>query len=88
MNTIQRVILIIGALAFIAVILTTPKVSYYQHTFVEPAGTLAAFPNVYSASVRGAAVLIPTLLLFWAFKGVNIIRIDELRKNIKGLGKK
>jgi len=71
LNGTQRVILIIGAAAFLYVIFTSPKVSIIKGTYVTPPSDkkdIAKIVDVRTAMTRAVAVLGATLLLSAAFK--------------------
>ncbi len=71
LNRTQRIILIIGAAAFLCVIFTSPKISIVKGTYVTPPSDrkdIAKIVDVRTAMVRAVAVLGATLLLSVAFK--------------------
>ncbi len=71
MNGTQRIILIIGAAAFLYVIFASPKISIVKGTYVTPPSDkkeVARIVDVRTALTRAVAVLGATLLLSTAFK--------------------
>ena len=71
MNSKQRIILIVGAAAFLYVIFTSPKISIVKGTYVTPPSDkkdVAKMVDVSTAMTRAVAVLGATLLVSTAFK--------------------
>jgi hypothetical protein len=63
MNIYQRIILILGAIALVVAILTTPQVFYTSdHAYM-------VFLNI--AVGRSIGVIGATVLIFFALKGIN-----------------
>lgn len=74
MNIYQRIILILGAIALIIMIVTTPRVVVAQGSYLNPVGRTDRFIPVISLStgvVRAIGVLGATCLLFFAFKDLG-----------------
>jgi hypothetical protein len=64
-------VLIIGAAAFLYVVLTSPKISIVKGTYVIPSPDkkeIAKMVDVYTALTRGVAVIGVTLLISFALK--------------------
>ena len=77
MNSKQRIVLIIGAAAFLYVILTSPKISIVKGTYVIPPPDkkdVAKIVDVGTAMTRAVAVLGATLLVFIALKDKKVAR--------------
>ncbi len=71
LNIAQRIILIIGAIAFLYVVFTSPRISIVKGTYVTPPSDkkdIAKIVDVRTALTRAVAVLGATLLLSTAFK--------------------
>ena len=71
MNNKQRIILVIGAAAFLYVIFTSPKISIVKGTYVTPPPDkkdIARIVDVSTAMTRAIAVLGATLLVSIALK--------------------
>ncbi len=71
LNGKQRIILIIGAVAFLYVIFTSPKISVVKGTYVTPPSDkkdIAKIVDVSTAMTRAVAVLGATLLVSTALK--------------------
>lgn len=75
MNIYQRIILIIGAIVFVVVLLTSPRVNYMSNGLIRKAekpkeGYFQHAPiiDIKTTSVRGVAVLGATVLLYFATK--------------------
>ncbi|MGZ3493865.1 MAG: hypothetical protein ACXU9K_02655 [Thermodesulfobacteriota bacterium] len=71
MNSKQRIILILGAAAFLYVIFTSPKISIVKGTYMTPPSDkkdIAKIVDVRTALTRAFAVLGATLLVSTAFK--------------------
>lgn len=71
MNNKQRIVLIIGAVFFLYVLLTSPKISIVKGTYVIPSPDkkdIAKIVDVNTAMTRAVAVLGATLLIFIALK--------------------
>jgi len=74
MNKYQRIVLIVGALAFFVFLLTTPKVNIHEGIIIAAMENDDTYADIYdtkTALVRGAAVLGSTALLFYALKGLK-----------------
>ena len=74
MNLYQRVILIVGAIIFVAVLLTAPQVHVVRDGAILKAKAgngLASIIDVSTAAVRGLAVLGATAMLLFAAKGIS-----------------
>lgn len=73
MNIYQRIILVLGAAALVAVILTSPRVLIVQGTHAKPVADLGGqfqpMISVATASMLAVAVIGATILLFFALKG-------------------
>jgi hypothetical protein len=70
-NNKQRVVLIIGAVVFLYVLFTSPKISIVKGTYVIPSPDkkdIAKIVDVYTAMTRAVAILGATLLLSIALK--------------------
>lgn len=71
LNSKQRVILVIGAAAFVYVIFTSPKISIVKGTYVTPPPAkkdIAKIMDVGTAMTRAVAVLGATLLISIALR--------------------
>ena len=71
MNNKQRIVLVIGAVAFLCVIFTSPKISIIKGTYVIPPPDkkdIARIVDVGTAMTRAVAVLGTTLLICIALK--------------------
>ena len=71
MNNKQRIVLIIGAAAFLYVLFTSPKISIIKGTYVIPSPDkkdIAKIIDVTTAMTRAVAVLGATLLVSIALK--------------------
>jgi hypothetical protein len=80
MNIIQRIILVLGAIALVAAILTTPKIVIVQGTYAKPSLDLVQLEPMIAhttAIMRAVGVIGATVLLFFALKGI------ELKKRAK-----
>ena len=78
LNSKQRIILIIGAAAFVYVIFTSPKISIVKGTYVTPPSDkkdIAKIVDVCTAMTRAVAVLGATLLVSTALKDKEKPRI-------------
>lgn len=96
MNIFQRIILVIGAIAFVIVLWTAPKVQYppnggmmienYQEDI------LANVVDIRTASIRGIAVLGATALIWFAYSELQSKKIlskyDNMLSEIKSTLKK
>lgn len=72
MNIIQRIVLVVGAIALVAAILTTPQVVVIQGSYAKPSFELGQLQPIIApatASMRAVGVIGATLLLFFALKG-------------------
>ena len=81
MNSKQRIILIIGAAAFLYVIFASPKISIVKGTYVTPPSDkkdIAKIVDVSTAMTRAIAVLGATLLVSTALKDKHKPRIPSL----------
>ena len=80
MNNKQRIVLIIGAAAFLFVIFTSPKISIVKGTYVKPPPDkkdIAKMVDTGTAMTRAVAVLGATLLVFIALKDKKGTRIQS-----------
>jgi ABC-type arginine transport system permease subunit len=80
LNNKQRIVLIIGAVAFLYVVLTSPKISIVKGTYVIPSPDkkeVAKIADVYTAITRGVAVLGVTLLISFALKDKKVTRTQS-----------
>jgi len=71
LNNKQRIVLVIGAVAFLCVIFTSPKISIIKGTYVIPPPDkkdIARIVDVGTAMTRAVAVLGTTLLICIALK--------------------
>ncbi len=71
MNILQRVVLVVGAIFFLIVLLTAPKISIVKGTYVVPPSEkkeIAKITDLNTAIVRGVAILGTTLLIFLALR--------------------
>lgn len=71
MNYKQRIVLIMGAVAFLSLLFTSPKISIVKGTYVTPPPDkkeLAKIVDVSTAMTRAVAVLGATLLVCIALK--------------------
>jgi len=79
MNIYQRIVLIVGAIALIIAILTAPGLkSYGDHNKRRvytvrfgSDGFIRSSYDVRAVVSRSLIVVIPTLLIWWALKGVD-----------------
>ncbi len=89
MNSKQRIILIMGAAAFLYVIFTSPKISIVKGTYITPPSDkedIAKIVDVSTAMTRGIAVLGATLLVSTAFKDKKTPRIPSLTDRNPAVG--
>ena len=80
MNKWQRAVLILGAALLVLVMRSAPTVQYAAAGRVVPGNTIPEFANVVdlqTATARSMAVVIPTMLLFWALKEVGKSKDDN-----------
>jgi len=80
LNSKQRIVLIIGAAAFLSVIFTSPKISIIKGTYVKPPPDkkdIARMVDINTAMTRAVAVLGATLLLSIALKDKKKPRIQS-----------
>ena len=83
MNLIQRIVLVLGAIALVMAIWTTPMLVILQGTYAKPSAAalvqLDLQPMIAPATaiMRAVGVIGATVLLFFAFKGI------ELKKRTK-----
>lgn len=71
MNSKQRIVLIIGAIAFLYLLFTSPKISVVRGTYVIPPPDkkdVAKIVDISTAMTRAVAVLGATMLVFIALK--------------------
>ena len=73
MNIYQRIVLIVGAIIFVTVLLTSPRVGYTDMYGIVPLRAcedynVAPIVDIKTASVRGFAVLGATVLLCFALR--------------------
>ena len=79
MNKKQRIVLVIGAAAFLYVIFTSPKISIVKGTYVIPPPDkkdIAKIVDVGTAMTRAVAILGATLLVSIALKDKKGTRIQ------------
>jgi len=70
-NNKQRIVLIIGAIAFLYLLFTSPKISIVRGTYVIPSPDkkdVAKIVDISTATTRAVAVLGATVLVFIALK--------------------
>jgi len=78
MNIIQRIILVLGAIALVAAIVTTPLLVILQGTFAKPSAAelvqIELQPMIAPATaiMRAVGVIGATVLLFFAFSGIEL----------------
>ncbi|MDO9123416.1 MAG: hypothetical protein Q7V12_03210 [Deltaproteobacteria bacterium] len=80
MNNKQRIVLGIGAAAFMYVLFTSPKISIVKGTYVIPPPDkkeIAKIVDVSTAMTRAVAVLGATLLVYVALKDKKGTRIQS-----------
>jgi len=80
LNSKQRIVLIIGAAAFLYVIFTSPKISIVKGTYVIPPPDkkdIAKIVDVGTAMTRAVAVLGATLLVSIALRDKKGTRIQS-----------
>ena len=80
MNNKQRIVLVIGAAAFLYVLFTSPKISIVKGTYVIPPPDkkeIAKIVDVSTAMTRAVAVLGATLLVSVALKDKKGTRIQS-----------
>lgn len=77
MNIVQRIILVVGAIALVAAILTTPMLVILQGTYAKPSAAalvqIELQPMIAPATaiMRAVGVIGATILLFFAFSGIE-----------------
>ena len=81
MNIFQRIVLVLGAIALVAAILTTPESVILQGTYAsndpmltQLTGGLPLQPVItpQTATMRAVGVIGATILLFFALQGITI----------------
>ncbi|MBW2039393.1 MAG: hypothetical protein JRI46_07340 [Deltaproteobacteria bacterium] len=80
MSIYQRIILVLGAIALVIAILTTPQLVIVQGTHAKPTADLAQLQPIiapWTALIRSIGVIGVTVLLFFALKG------SEVKKRVK-----
>jgi hypothetical protein len=80
LNSRQRIILMVGAAAFLYVIFTSPKISIVKGTYITPPSDkkdIAKIADVSTTMTRAIAVLGATLLVSSAFKDKGKPRIPS-----------
>jgi hypothetical protein len=86
LNSKQRILLGIGAAAFLYVLFASPKISIVKGTYVKPPPDkkdIARIADVGTAMTRAVAVLGATLLVFIALRDKERPRIED-RKPMVG----
>ncbi len=79
MNTRQRIVLIVGAAAFVYAMFTSPKISIVNGTYVVPPANrkdIARTVDIRAAMTRAIAVLGATVLVSVALKDREKSRIE------------
>lgn len=77
MNIYQRIVLIVGAIAIIIALATTPNVANYEGFILRYDVFKETYPNLFwhtdykLALLRAVGVIGVTALLFFAFKGIK-----------------
>lgn len=73
MNTYQRIVLVVGAVAFVIALLTSPRVILHNGTlhYYRSGSNRPSIVLLSNAAVRGIAVLGATVLLWFAVKGIR-----------------
>ncbi len=85
----QRIVLIIGAIAFLYLLLTCPKISIVSGTYVIPPPdkkNVAKIVDVSTAMTRAVAVLGATMLVFIALKDRKPTQTQSSRMKEPDLG--
>jgi len=75
MNIYQRIVLVLGAIALVAAILTTPQLLIVQGSYVKPSADLFQFQPMIApatAIMRAVGVIGATVLLFFALQGIKV----------------
>jgi hypothetical protein len=80
MNIFQRIVLVLGAIALVAAILTTPLSVILQGTYAKPDPMLNELTQIKlqpmitpaTATMRSLGVVGATVLLFFALQGITI----------------
>ena len=90
MNYKQRIVLILGAIAFLYLLLTSPKISIVRGTYVIPSADkkdVAKIVDINTATTRAVAVLGATMLVFIALKDRKRTQAQSPRGGEPILGK-
>jgi len=80
LNYKQRIVLIMGAVAFLYLLFTSPKISIVKGTYVTPPPDkkeLARIVDIYTAMMRAVAVLGATFLVSIALKDKKGTRAES-----------
>jgi hypothetical protein len=80
MNIFQRIVLVLGAIALVAAIVTTPLSVILQGTYAKPTPRLDELTQIElqhmitpaTATMRAVGVIGATVLLFFALQGITI----------------
>ena len=80
MNIFQRIVFVLGAIALVAAIMTTPKSMIFQGTYAEEDPALNQLVGValqpvitpQTATMRALGVVGATILLVFALQGITI----------------
>ena len=80
MNIFQRIVLVLGAIALVAAIMTTPESVILQGTYATPSPMLDQLTQIElqpmitpaTATMRAVGVVGATILLFFALQGLSI----------------
>ena len=80
MNIYQRIVLVLGAIALVAAIMTTPESVILQGTYATPSPMLDQLTQIElqpmitpaTATMRSLGVVGATILLFFALQGLSI----------------
>lgn len=74
MNIYQRIVLILGAIALVIAIWTTPQLVIVQGTYAKPTGDLVQLQPIIAPStalIRSVGVIGVTVLIFFGLKGIG-----------------
>ncbi len=86
MNIYQRIVLVLGAIALVITIWTTPQIVIVQGTYAKPTMDLAQLQPIIAsgtALMRAVVVIGVTVLVFFALKGIKGIEIKRKAKKTK-----
>jgi hypothetical protein len=91
MNIFQRIVLVLGAIALVAAILTTPQLVILQGTYAKPSVVLEQLAQLElqpiiapaTATMRAVGVIGATILLFFALSGIKIKKRAQKPKTKK-----